>query len=88
MVKLLSAVCATEMNVFLVQVRDTGIGIGIPAAKITGIFDRFKKSSGTTDENFGLGLSIVKSIAVYHNWNIAVHSNGRGAVFSCIIQQN
>lgn len=46
-------------------VRDTGHGI--PAAERDHIFDRFGRSSVPAgDEGFGLGLSIVKAIAVAH----------------------
>jgi signal transduction histidine kinase len=64
-------------------IRDTGIGI--PAGELTSIFDRFKKSSQVEGEGYGLGLSIVKSIAKYHDIMIEVKSEyGKGTVFIII----
>ena len=60
-------------------------GIGIPAKDLDTIFDRFKKSDPAEGEGYGLGLSIVKSIAQYHGMRIEVKSEyGRGSVFSII----
>ncbi len=61
----------------------TDTGIGIPENELAMIFDRFKKSGKTTEEGYGLGLSIVKSIALYHQISIEVSSEtGKGSVFS------
>lgn len=62
-------------------VKDTGIGI--PPEELTTIFNRFKKSGQQGGEGYGLGLSIVKSIALYHEFKISVSSQlGTGTVFS------
>lgn len=63
-----------------VVVEDTGIGI--EAENIELIFNRFKRiDSGTGDGN-GLGLSIVSSIATFHEAKIEVSSEpGKGSRF-------
>ncbi|HEY6452611.1 MAG TPA: ATP-binding protein [Steroidobacteraceae bacterium] len=67
----------------LLEVRDTGIGI--PAAALPNIFDRFYRvdeARSREDGGAGLGLSIVKSICTAHRAEIEVDSQpGRG---SCI----
>jgi two-component system sensor histidine kinase ArlS len=64
-------------------IADTGVGIA--AKDIDTIFDRFKKSGPAEGEGYGLGLSIVKSIAQYHGMRIEVKSEyGKGTVFSII----
>ena len=61
-------------------------GIGIRPEELGSIFNRFKKSGHTAGEGYGLGLSIVKSIAMYHGFEISVSSDfGKGAVFSITI---
>ena len=65
-------------------IKDTGIGIRQEELGI--IFNRFKKSGHTDGEGYGLGLSIVKSIALYHGYHIQVSSEwGKGSVFSISI---
>ncbi|MGJ7033765.1 sensor histidine kinase [Niabella hirudinis] len=60
-------------------IEDTGIGI--EAAQHERIFDRFKKNTAQR-EGFGLGLSIVKSIADYQDIRITVDSEkDRGSRF-------
>jgi signal transduction histidine kinase len=63
-----------------VEVADTGSGIA--PDEITFIFDRFKRIRAHNTEGFGLGLSIVKSIADYHHLTTVVTSIvGEGSVF-------
>lgn len=51
-------------------------GIGIPEEEISTIFNRFKKANKSEDSGgYGLGLSIVKSIADYHQIIISVESD-------------
>ncbi|NRF40661.1 cell wall metabolism sensor histidine kinase WalK [Pedobacter foliorum] len=57
---------------YMVIIKDTGIGIA--PEDIDFIFDRFRKANLTENVGYGLGLSIVKSIAVYHNIDIKVAS--------------
>lgn len=64
-------------------IEDTGIGI--PEKELDAIFDRFKKASQIEGEGYGLGLSIVKSIAQYHGIMIEVKSEyGKGSIFGII----
>jgi signal transduction histidine kinase len=72
---------------YKIMIADTGIGMHETA--IETIFDRFKKTNKIEGEGYGLGLSIVKSIAQYHSMNIEVKSvYGKGSVFSIIIPGN
>lgn len=65
---------------YTLTVRDTGIGI--KDQDLVTIFNRFKKSAGTGEEGYGLGLSIVQSIVQYHQATISVHSvPGEGTSF-------
>lgn len=66
------------------SIRDDGIGI--PAAAITRIFDRFYQADNSRAHGgFGLGLALVKRIVDLHGWSIAVKSReGQGATFMII----
>lgn len=59
-------------NTYKLRIKDTGIGI--KHQDLTTIFNRFKKSGKEKGEGFGLGLSIVKSIASFHGFTILVSS--------------
>jgi two-component system, OmpR family, sensor histidine kinase ArlS len=73
----------TPERSYTIVIEDTGIGI--PVNELGSIFERFKKNSQTGEEGFGLGLSIVKSIAQYLNIRIDVKSQfGTGTKFSII----
>ena len=65
-----------------IQIEDNGPGISEEELKL--IFDPFFRGSKSRRElGFGLGLSIVRSIMLSHNWNIEVQSKqGEGSVFS------
>lgn len=66
-----------------VAIKDTGIGIA--PEELATIFNRFKKANRSEGEGYGLGLSIVKSIAQYHSIRIDVSSEpGKGTVFNII----
>ena len=68
---------------YSVLIKDTGIGI--PEEEIPLIFNRFKKTNLLQTGGYGLGLSIVKSIAVYHNITLKVNSKvDEGTTFSVI----
>lgn len=71
----------TDTIVF--EVWDTGIGID--AAHLEHVFEEFYKVGdfSSTDEGFGLGLSVVKSLSAYaENSHISVNSKvGLGSVF-------
>ncbi|MBA4167503.1 MAG: sensor histidine kinase [Chitinophagaceae bacterium] len=57
---------------YVLTIEDSGVGID--SADIPFIFDRFKKTSNANPESFGIGLSIVKSIAQYHGLEINLRS--------------
>jgi signal transduction histidine kinase len=65
------------------EIRDTGVGI--PAAAVPRIFDRFYRvdeARSREDGGAGLGLSIVRSICTAHRAEIEVESEiGRGSCF-------
>ncbi len=62
----------TDSEAFRIYIEDTGLGI--PEEDIPTIFNRFKKSNLGQSGGYGLGLSIVKSIAKYHNISVEVNS--------------
>lgn len=65
---------------YTVFIKDTGIGI--EPADIATLFNRFQKKH-TTEEGYGLGLSIVKSIADYHAVSLHIDSvPGTGTTIS------
>jgi signal transduction histidine kinase len=62
----------TTTGEYEISISDTGIGIS--AVQLPHVFDRFIKSNATENHGYGLGLTIVKSIADYHHLNIQVKS--------------
>jgi two-component system sensor histidine kinase ArlS len=67
-------------------IQDTGLGMA--EKEVENIFDRFKKSTRSSEEGYGLGLYIVKTIAQYYSLEIKVHSEiNRGTVFSIIFPE-
>ena len=68
-------------SVSYIVVEDTGIGI--EPENIPLIFNRFKRVEATEGDGNGLGLSIVSSIAAFHDTKIDVTSEpGKGSVFT------
>lgn len=66
---------------YSISIADTGIGI--PAEDLATIFNRFKKANKSEGGGYGLGLSIVKSIADYHHISIDINSEiTEGTVFT------
>lgn len=61
-----------EGSNYLMMISDTGIGIA--NEDLDFIFDRFRKTNLTESVGYGLGLSIVKSIAVFHGLDVRVNS--------------
>ena len=57
---------------YMVHISDTGVGIN--AEDLQFIFDRFRKVGSNGSEGFGLGLSIVKSIATFHGITVSANS--------------
>lgn len=71
-------------GIYSLIIRDTGIGI--PEDELPLIFNRFKKANLSQTGGYGLGLSIVKSIANYHHIKIDVASRvDEGTTFSIIL---
>lgn len=65
---------------YTLSIKDTGIGI--TTEELPFIFDRFRKTNLNENVGYGLGLSIVKSIALYHGIGIKVSSEpGKGTTF-------
>lgn len=68
---------------YSIAITDTGIGIA--AEEQAFIFDRFKKTNLNENVGHGLGLSIVKSICLYHGIEIKVRSEvHKGSTFNLI----
>jgi signal transduction histidine kinase len=64
----------------LLRVRDTGVGI--PAERLTAIFEPFvqhPQGLARTDGGLGLGLSLVKRIVELHGGSVQAESRGTGA---------
>lgn len=59
-------------GIYSVIIKDTGIGI--PESDLPYIFNRFRKANLSQSGGYGLGLSIVKSIANYHHIKLEVSS--------------
>ncbi|HAD13276.1 MAG TPA: hypothetical protein DCF33_12665, partial [Saprospirales bacterium] len=68
----------------------TDTGIGIPAFKLSSIFESFLQASEDTSARFGgtgLGLSIARELVQLHGSDIQVESeSGKGTVFSFTIE--
>jgi two-component system sensor histidine kinase ArlS len=66
---------------YSIAIADTGIGIA--ADEQAFIFDRFRKTNLNENVGHGLGLSIVKSICLYHGIEIKVSSEiNKGSTFN------
>jgi signal transduction histidine kinase len=71
----------------VVEVADNGMGI--KPDQVPYIFDRFRRLRTDSSEGFGLGLSIVKTIADFHGISVDVASvEGSGSVFRVIFPLN
>ena len=74
-------------GVATLTVRDTGIGI--PAAQIGKLFDRFHRVEGARGRSFegsGIGLALVRELVKLHSGDIAVESEeGHGTAFHVTI---
>lgn len=69
-----------------VSVRDEGIGI--PAADLEHVFERFHRGSNVDDRRFtgtGLGLFICRAIAEQHGGRIWAESEGPGSTFHVLL---
>ncbi|WP_343699930.1 HAMP domain-containing sensor histidine kinase [Chitinophaga sp.] len=76
----------TPGSPYRLTIADTGIGI--PAAEQDAIFNRFKKVVKNENEGYGLGLSIVNTIAQYHGIGVEVVSEeGVGTEFTLVFPE-
>ncbi len=71
-----------------IRIRVSDTGDGIPAEALPHIFDRFYRVGGnetnetSNNHGFGLGLAIVREIALTHGGSVSVESDlGRGTTF-------
>ncbi len=72
---------------YIIYIADTGVGINPEELHL--IFDRFKKVGSNGTEGFGLGLSIVKSISIYHGIQVSADSEpGVGTTVSVAFPKN
>ncbi len=65
-----------------IEVHDSGIGI--PANKLSQIFDAFYRVGEVDTQGLGLGLSIVKSIAEALGYRVGVRSHANKGTIFCI----
>ncbi|MGV3617413.1 MAG: ATP-binding protein [Fimbriimonas sp.] len=71
---------STENALVVFEVRDTGVGI--PAERVTAIFDRYQQAGAPSYGGTGLGLTISKALAELMGGDIRVVSEvGRGSSF-------
>lgn len=57
---------------YVLEIRDTGLGIS--KEQLPRLFDRFDKGAASDADSYGLGLSIVRTIAELHHIHIEVNS--------------
>jgi len=78
-------ISATEEAAQLVMISVSDTGIGIPAARLTEIFEPFHQLDGSSNRRYngtGLGLSIVRQIVEAHGSMLDVRSEeGKGTLF-------
>ncbi|MDD2983853.1 MAG: tetratricopeptide repeat protein [Crocinitomicaceae bacterium] len=76
--------------IFRIQVSDTGKGI--PAASLPKIFDRFYQVDQTDQRSYegsGIGLALVKELALIHGGDVSVESiDGKGCVFTVVLKSS
>ena len=62
-------------------------GVGIAPENLKSIFHRFRKFNNAENESYGLGLSMVKTIADFHKLDIKVDSKlGEGSLFTVVFK--
>jgi signal transduction histidine kinase len=79
----ISVTQSSQQGIEVVEVADNGIGIA--EENLPFIFSRFKKFQ-ESENNFGLGLALVKKIVDYHHFRIEAFSKpGQGTRFVIIL---
>lgn len=77
-----------DNNLLALKVEDSGMGI--PADKLSFIFDRFYQADDSHKKQYegtGIGLALVKELVELHQGKITVVSNvNKGTVFSCYFE--
>ncbi|MCX9009720.1 MAG: PAS domain S-box protein [Candidatus Methanoperedens sp.] len=79
---------AARENKSEIKISITDTGIGIPADRLSRIFDRFYQIDGSSSRKYGgmgLGLSICKSIVESHYGTIWAESDGSGSTFHVVL---
>ncbi|NTX13832.1 hybrid sensor histidine kinase/response regulator [Myxococcus sp. CA056] len=72
---------ALDPGAVLIHVRDKGVGI--PAASLPHVFDRFRRADSQQGRGHGLGLFIASSLARLHGGSLAARSQmGEGSTFT------
>src|SRR4030095_13680623 len=73
-----------------VELRVADTGVGIPAADLPRMFERFhrvKHARARTHEGTGIGLALVQEVARLHGGTVVVASvEGRGSTFTVTIR--
>jgi signal transduction histidine kinase len=69
-----------------IRVRDSGCGI--PPSERARIFQRFYRAGDRIAPGYGLGLSIAKTIATLHGFDLTVEDNAPGARFELTARTN
>ena len=71
-------------------VKDSGVGIGIPAEALPRLFERFHRVKGAqsrTHEGTGIGLALVQELVVLHGGTVRVESEeGKGSAFTVTVR--
>lgn len=71
----------------VISVRD--FGVGIDAAELPRVFDRFHRAEGALGEGHGLGLFIAAGLAALHGGALTAKSErGAGSTFSLVLPLN
>jgi signal transduction histidine kinase len=80
----LSVIHADHAAIARIVVEDSGTGI--PGGEVAHIFDRFRTGSNSSAAGTGLGLAMVRSIAVGHRGEVRVQSSlGAGSRFDLML---